>query len=85
MDDFKIVIDGKDFSCTKCDRVYVELDSTATRSDIDSSELNSFIESFGIQREPISYTIHIKKKSPNYKRVCKFFKKLLKEYNQNEN
>jgi hypothetical protein len=85
MDDFKIVIDGKEHSCTKCDKVYVELDNSATRSDIDCTEIKQLIESFNIPREPISCTIHIKKKSPNYKRRCKFFKKLLKECKQNEN
>lgn len=32
MDDFSIVIDGKEYSCTKCDKVYVELDDSAVRS-----------------------------------------------------
>ena len=85
MDDFKIVIDGKEYSCTKCDKVYVELDSSATRSDVDCTELKNLIESFNITREPISCTMHIKKKSPNYKRTRKFFKKLFKECIQNEN
>ena len=81
MDDFKIVIDGKEHSCTKCDKVYVELDNSATRRDIGCTEIKQLIESFNIPREPISCTIRIKKKSQNYK----FFKKLLKECNQNEN
>lgn len=85
MDDFKIVIDGKEYSCTKLDKVYVELDNSATRSDIDCIEIKQLIESFNIPREPISCTIRIKKKSPNYKRMRKFFKKLLKECKQNEN
>lgn len=85
MEDFKAVIDCKECSCTKCDKVYVELDSSATRSDVDCTELKHLIESCNIPREPISCTIHIKKKSPNYKRIHKFFKKLLKECNQNEN
>lgn len=85
MEDFKIVIDGKECSCTKCNKVYVELDDSVERSDIDYSELNSLIESFNTSRDPISCTMHIKKRSPNYKRIRKFFKKLLKECNQNEN
>lgn len=85
MEDFKIVIDGKECSCTKCDKVYVELDNSTARSDIDCAKLNHLVESFNIPREPISCTIHIKKKSPNYKRIRKFFKKLLKECKQNEN
>ena len=85
MDDLKIVIDDKECSCTKCDKVYVELDNSVERNDIDYEELNSLVESFNIPREPISCTIHIKKKSPNYKRIRKFFKKLLKECKQNEN
>lgn len=85
MDDFSIVIDGKEYSCTKCDKVYVELDSSTTRSDIDCAELQCLCESYNIPKEPISCTIHIKKKSPNYKRIRKFFKKLLKECKQNEN
>ena len=85
MEDFKIVIDGKECSCTKCDKVYVEFDNSTARSDIDCTELNHLVESFNIPREPISCTIHIKKKSPNYKRIRKFFKKLLKECKQNEN
>ena len=71
MEDFKIVIDGKECSCTKCDKVYVELDNSTARSDIDCTELNHLVESFNIPREPISCTIHIKKKSPNYKRIRK--------------
>jgi len=85
MDDFNIVIDGKEHSCTKCDKIYVELNNSVERSDIDYTELKSFAESFNIPREPISCTFHIKKKSPNYKRMRKFFKKLLKECKQNEN
>lgn len=86
MDDFKIVIDGKEYSCTKCDKVYVELDSSVERSDIDYAEVNNLIESFNVPRESISGTICcIKKGSTNYKRMCKFFKKLYKECNQNEN
>ena len=82
MDDFSIVIDGKECLCTKCDKVYVELDSSVERSDIDYAEIKHLIKSFNIPREPISCTIRIKKKSPNYKRMRKFFKKLLKECTQ---
>lgn len=85
MDDFNIVIDGKEYSCTRCDKIYVELDSSVERSDIDYTELKSLAESFNIPREPISCIIHIKKKSPNYKRIQKFFKNLHEECNQNEN
>ena len=86
MEDFKIVIDGKECSCTKCDKVYVELDNSIERSEIDFKEIESLIASFNIPREPISGTICcIKKGSPNYKRIHKFFKKLCKECNQNEN
>lgn len=85
MDDFNIVIDGKEYSCTKLDKVYVELDSSVERSDVDYTEIKHLVESFNIPRDPISCTIHIRKKSPNYKRMRKFFKKLLKEHNQNEN
>lgn len=86
MEDFKIVIDGKEHLHTKCDKVYVELDSLIERSAIDYAEVDSLIEYFNIPREPISGTICcIKNGSPNYKRVHKFFKKLYKECNQNEN
>lgn len=85
MEDFKIVIDGKDCQCTKCDKVYVELDNSIERSEINFKEIDSLVESFNIPIEPISCTIHIKKKSPNYKRMHKLFKKLYKECNQNEN
>lgn len=64
MDDFKIVIDGKECPCTKCDKVYVDLDSSVERSDIDCTELKKLIDSFNIPREPISCTIRIKKKDP---------------------
>lgn len=74
MDDFKIAIDDKECSCTKCDKVYIELDRSVERSDIDYAELNSLIESFKIPRESISCTMLIKKKSSNYKRICKFIK-----------
>lgn len=83
MDDFNIVIDGKEYLCTKCDKVYVELDNSATISDFDCAELNHLVESFNIPREPISCTMHIKKKSPNYKRMRKLFNKLIKECNKN--
>lgn len=79
MDDFKIVIDSKEYSCTKCDKVYAEFDSSVERSDVDCAEIKHLVESFNIPREPISGTIYIKKKSSNYKRMHKFFKKLLKE------
>lgn len=79
MEDFKIVIDDKELSCTKRDRVYLELDNSVERSDVDCAELKHLTESFNIPREPISCTIRIKKRSPNYKRMRKFFKKLLKE------
>lgn len=85
MDDFNIVIDSKEYSCAKCDKVYVELDSSAERDDFDYTELKKLIESFNIPKEPISCTMRIKKKSPNYKRMRKFFKKLYNECNQNEN
>lgn len=85
MDDFKIVINDKEYSCTKHDKVCVELDNSIERSDMDCEELKNLIQSFNTPREPISCTINIKKKSPNYKRMRKLFKKLFKEYNQNEN
>jgi hypothetical protein len=49
MDDFKIVIDGKGYSYTKCDKVYVEFDSSAARSDVDCTELKNLIESWVIK------------------------------------
>lgn len=80
MDDFNIVIDGKEYSCAKCDKVYVELDNSVERSDVDCMELKKLVESLiNIPRDQISCTMCIKKKSPNYKRMCKFFKKLYKE------
>lgn len=79
MNDFKIVIDGKECSCTKSDKVRVEIDSSIERSDIDCSEIKKLIDYFNIQREPITCTIHIKKKSPNHKRMRKFFKKIIKD------
>jgi hypothetical protein len=86
MEDFNIVINGKEFSCIKCDKVYVEIDNQSVeRSDIDYTEIKSLVESFNIPRESISCTMCIKKKSPNYKRMRKFFKKLYKECSQNEN
>lgn len=85
MDDFKIVIDDKEHQCTKYDKVYVELDSSAERDDIDCAELKNLIESWNISREQISCMMYIKNKSPNYKRMRKFFKKLYNECNQNEN
>lgn len=75
MDDFK----GKERRCIKYDEVHIELDNSATRGDVDCTELNNLIESFNIPREPISCTMRIEKKSPNYKRMCKFFKKMFKE------
>lgn len=85
MDDFKIIINDKEYSCTKCDKVYVELDNSIEMDNIDYTELENLIEPFNIPRQSISCTMHIKKKSPNYKRMRKFFKKLLKECTQNEN
>lgn len=85
MDDFSIVIDCKECQCTKCDKVYTEIDSSIERSEIDYEEVKNLIESFNIPREPISCTMHIKKKSPNYKRMIRFFKKLYEECKQNEN
>jgi hypothetical protein len=73
MDDFKIVIDGKECSCAKSDKVYLELDNSTARSDVDCTELKHLIESCNTPREPISCTMHIKKKRPNYKRMRKFF------------
>ena len=80
MEYFKIVFDGEVHSCTKCDKVCVEFDSSIERNDICCKELNKLIDSFSIPVEPISCTMRIKKKSPNYKRMRKFFKKLLKEF-----
>lgn len=68
-----------------CDKVYVELDDSVERSDIDYTELNHLIESLNIPNEPISCTMRIKKKDPNYKRMRKFFKKLFNEVSKNEN
>lgn len=79
MDDFNIVIDNKEYPCVKCDKVYVELDNSVERSDVDCAELKKLVESFNIPRDPISCTMCIKKKSPNYKRMCKFFKKLYRK------
>lgn len=84
MDDFKIVINDKEYSCIKCDKVYVEIDNSIERSYVDCTKLENLIESFNIPRESISCTMHIKKKSPNYKRMRKFFKKSFKECIQNE-
>lgn len=68
----------------KCDKVYIELDDSVERRDIDYIELNRLIESLNIPTEPISCAIRVEKNSPNYKRMCKFFKKLLRECIQNE-
>ena len=83
--DFSIIIEGKECPCTKRDKVCVELDDSVERSDVDCMELKHLIESFNIPREQISCTMCIKKGSPNYKRMSKFFKKLYKECSQNEN
>lgn len=72
MGDFKIVINDKERYCIKCDKVYIEPDSSTERSDIDRTKSNSLIESFNIQIEPISYTIHIKKKIPIIKEYVNF-------------
>lgn len=85
IDDFKIIINDKEYSCTKYDKVCIEFDNSATRSNIDCTELKHLIESCNVPRESITCTIHIKKKNPNYKRMCKFFKKLLREHSVNEN
>jgi len=66
MEDFKTVLNDKESSCVKCDKVYIEFDS-ASRSDVDCTELKNLIDSFNIPREPISGTIHIKRNSSNYK------------------
>lgn len=68
----------------KCDKVYIELDDSVERRDIDYIELNRLIESLNIPVEPISCTVRVEKNSPNYKRMRKFFKKLLRECIQNE-
>lgn len=67
-----------------CDKVYIELDDSVERRDIDYIELNRLIESLNIPVEPISCAIRVEKNSPNYKRMRKFFKKLLRECIQNE-
>ena len=85
MEDFKIVFDGEVHSCTKCDKLYVELDSSTEINDIDCTCLNKLIDSFSIPVELISCTMCIKKKNHNYKRMRKFFKKLIKDSKQNEN
>lgn len=81
MDDFNVVIDDKECSCTKCDKVYLELNNSTARDDLDYMGLNNLIESINIPIESISCMMRIKKKSPNYKRMRKFFKKLFKELN----
>lgn len=68
-----------------CDKVCIELDDSVERSDIDYTELNRLIESLNIPAEPISCTMRVEKNSPNYKRMSKFFKKLINEVNKNEN
>lgn len=68
-----------------CDKVYIELDDSVERRDIDYIELNRLIESLNIPVEPISCTVRVEKNSLNYKRMCKFFKKLFNEVNKNEN
>lgn len=66
-----------------CDKVYIELDDSVERRDIDYIELNHLIESLNIPTEPISCTMRVEKNSPNYKRMRKFFKKLFRECIQN--
>ena len=61
MDDFKIVIDGKE--------CYIELDNSAARSDINCAELKRLVKSYNIPKESISYTMHIKKNTKNYNRM----------------
>lgn len=68
-----------------CDKVHIELDDSVERCDIDYIELNRLIESLSIPTEPISCAMRVEKNSPNYKRMCKFFKKLFNEANKNEN
>lgn len=83
MDDFKLVIEGKEYSCTKCGRVSIELDNTPTRSDIDFAEVLRLCESFRPPKEEsLSCTMSIEKGSPEYERANELFEKLRKECEQ---
>ena len=66
-------------------KIYVELNDSTERSDLSYTEIQKIIETCNIPINPTPCTMCIEKKSYNYKRMRKFFKKLLKEHNQNEN
>lgn len=72
-------------SMIMCDKVYIEIDGSTERLDLDHTEIQKMIEVCSIPTESISCTMHVEKNSPNYKRMRKFFKKLFNEANKNEN
>lgn len=73
MEDLKIIFNGKEVKDLRNEKIYVELDNSVERTDVDITEIQKLSQNLPI-RESISGTIHIKKNTENYRNMQEFFK-----------
>ena len=70
-DNVKIIFNGKELKDLRNEKVYVELDNSIERTEIDSTEIQELSQNLPI-RESISGTIHIKKNTEDYRNMQEF-------------
>ena len=68
----KIIFNGKEVKDLRKERVYVELDNSVERTDVDITEIQKLSQKLPI-RDSISGTLHIKKNTENYRNMQEFF------------
>jgi len=67
----KIIFNGKEVKDLRNEKVYVELDNSVERTEIDFTEIQKLSQKPPI-RDSISGTMHIKKNTDNYRNMQEF-------------
>lgn len=68
----KIIFNGKEVKDFRNEKVYIELDNSVERTNVDLTEIQELSQNLPI-RESISGTMHIKKNTENYRNMQEFF------------
>ena len=72
-EDIKIIFNGKELKDLRNERVYVELDNSVERTNVDLTEIQKLLEKQKLPTSsPISGTMHLKKNIENYRNMQEF-------------
>ena len=73
-EDIKIIFNGKEVKDLRNERVFLELEDSTERTEVDLTEIQKLLEIQKLPKgSPISGTIHLKKNTENYRNMQEFF------------